>query len=64
MNVKQLKKELEKYSDEMDVFLSERKTEFSYGLLNSVKKRKIDFKESPDDDEALASGDVVVLDEE
>jgi hypothetical protein len=32
MTVKQLKQELGKYPDNMDVFVAERKTEYKYGL--------------------------------
>ena len=49
MNVKELKKELEKYPESMEVFMAERKTEFMYGLVNSVSTKEINFKESPDD---------------
>jgi hypothetical protein len=64
MTVKELKLELAKYPDHMGVFMAERKTEFAYGLVNSVKSKQINFKESPDDDEVLARDTVVVLDEE
>jgi hypothetical protein len=63
MTVKALKKELEKYPDNMDVFIAERKTEFTYGLLNTVQSKEIAFMESPDD-EVLATDTVVILDEE
>lgn len=63
MTVSQLKKELEKYPDNMDVFLDERLTEFKFGLLNSVKKKKINFKEEPDG-EVLATDNCVILSEE
>jgi hypothetical protein len=64
MTVKELKLELEKYPDNMDVFLAERKTEFSYGLLNSVESHLISFVESPGDEEPKGEDMVVILDEE
>lgn len=64
MTVKQLKEELSKYPDNMDVFLSERKTEFRYGLLNSIRSQEINLMEQPDDEEALATDTVIILDEE
>lgn len=64
MTVGQLKIELEKHSDNMEIFMAERKTEFTFGLLNSVQQRKINFKESPDDEEVLASEMCLILDEE
>ena len=64
MTVRQLTNELSKYPDNMEVFMAERKTEFAFGLLNSVRSKKINFKDSPDDDEVLATDIVVVLDEE
>jgi len=63
MNVKQLKEELSKYPDTMDVFVDVRLTEFRYGLLNSAKVKLIDFMEDPDS-KPLASEDVVVLSED
>jgi len=50
MNVGELKKELEKYPDNMDVFLDERLTDFRFGLLNTVSTREISFIENPDDE--------------
>lgn len=63
MTVKELIKELSKYPEHMDVFISERKTEFTYGLLNSVSSKTINFSEEPDG-ETLAMDHVVILDEE
>lgn len=47
----------------MDVFIAERKTEFTYGLVNSAFVKKINFVEEPDG-EVLAQDNVLVLDEE
>jgi hypothetical protein len=63
MNVRELKTELEKYPDNMDIYLAERKTEFAYGLANSIKERKINLSESPDS-EILATENVLIIDEE
>jgi hypothetical protein len=63
MTVKKLKEELAKYPDNMEVFLAERKTEFTYGLLNGVHSKEIAFMEDPDG-EVLATDNVVILDEE
>jgi len=62
MTVKQLKEELSKYPDNMDVYVAERKTEFAYGLVNSVYEKVINFMEEPDG-EVLSRDNVVVLDE-
>jgi len=43
--------------------VAERKTEFTYGLVNSAFVKKINFMEEPDG-EVLAQDDVLVLDEE
>lgn len=64
MTVKQVREALASLPDNMEVFIAERKTEFSYGLVNSISMREINFKESPDDDEVLATDTVVVFDEE
>ena len=63
MTVGELKTELEKHPDNMQVFVAERKSEFTYGLINSVYKKKINLKEEPDG-EVLATETVVVIDEE
>jgi hypothetical protein len=65
MTVKELKTELSKYPENMDVFIAERKTDFTFGLLNSVTKREVTFSEDPDYvTELNAKDDVLILDEE
>lgn len=65
MTVKELKQELSKYPDNMDVFMAERKTDFSFGLLNSIIKREVVFSEDPDYiTEVHAKDEVLILDEE
>ena len=68
MTVKQLKQELENLPDNMDVFLAERKTEFGYGLLNSIYTKEVFFTEdeNPSEDEINKAPmiEVLVLDEE
>ena len=63
MTVKELKKELEQYPETMDVFLAERKSDFTYGLVNSVSSKRINFSEDPGG-EVLSFDTVVVLDED
>jgi hypothetical protein len=63
MTIKQLKDELSKYPDNMDVYLAERKTEFAFGLVNSAYTKEITFSED-EEGEPLAKDTVVVLDEE
>lgn len=63
MTVKQLKEKLKHHPDNMDVFMAERKTEFAYGLLNSVKTKRIGFSEDPDG-EIEATELCLILDEE
>ena len=65
MTVKEMKQQLEKYPDHLDVFLDERYSEFTYGLVNSCVQRKIDFYEDPYDEDPLSTDvPVVVLSEE
>lgn len=64
MTVKQLKDALSKYPDDMEVFVAERKTEFAYGLVNSVRSDEINFLEDPYDEEVLATDTVVIIDED
>jgi hypothetical protein len=63
MNIKQLKEIIKDKPDQMDVFVGERKTEFTYGLVNSAYVKEIAFVESPGD-EILTTDNVLILDEE
>lgn len=63
MTVKELRQELEGLPDLMDVFVAERKTEFTYGLVNSANVKEINFLEDPEG-EPLAKDKVLILDEE
>lgn len=62
MKVKELKEKIANLPDSMDVFVAERKTEFTYGLVNSAFVKKIDFVEEPGG-EVLAQDNVLVLEE-
>ena len=68
MNIKQLKEKIKDLPDSMEVFLSERKTEFGYGLLNSAYTKEIFFTEdenpSEDEIENAPRETVLILDEE
>lgn len=68
MTVKQLKQELENISDNTEIFLAQRKTEFGYGLLNSAYTKEIFFTEdeNPSEDEIAEAPIelVLILDEE
>lgn len=65
MNVAQLKKKLEDFPDHLEVFVGERKTEFTYGLINSVRIESIAFFEDVSDDEPMIDDvEVLVIDEE
>lgn len=66
MTVSELKKELEKYPDDMWVFLAERKTEFDFGLLNGVGSQYIEYNNASEyDDDSIEplTIDCVVLGE-
>lgn len=63
MTVEQLRTALEGLPDNMDVFMDERKTDFSYGLLNSVRIDQINFMEEPNG-RVFSCDHVVILDEE
>ncbi len=62
MKVKDFKN-LPKEFDNLDVFMSERTTDFTYGLVNSFRIKEINFSEEPDG-EVLAREKVLILDEE
>lgn len=63
MNVKQLKEELSKYPDTMEVFVAERKSEFAFGLVNSAYAKEISFHEDFEG-KPIAYEAVIILDEE
>lgn len=64
MNVRQLKERLEQYPDHLEVFVGERVTEFTYGMVNSVYSKEIDFRDGDPQAEILASYEVLIIDEE
>ena len=59
----ELRKKLEKFPDNMMVFLGERMSEFTYGLLNTVAEKEINFKEDPDG-KTLATETCIILTED
>lgn len=62
MTKKQLFEALKALPDNMDVFMGERLTEFTYGLVNSVQVKEIGFKEdNAPDSPVLAKDRVIVL---
>lgn len=63
MNIKQLKEKIKDLPDNMDVFLDERQTDFTYGLANTGEVRNVDFMEEPEG-EVLNSYECFVLSEE
>lgn len=63
MTKQQLIKALEPYPDNMDIFLDERLSEFTYGLLNGVRKQEIVFMEDPNG-EVLSTNEVIILSEQ
>lgn len=65
MTKKQLLEAIKDLPDNMDVFMGERLTDFTYGLVNSVQVKEIEFKEDTDPDSpVLAKDRVIVLTEE
>jgi hypothetical protein len=63
MTKKELIKALEPYPDNMEVFMDERRTDFTYGLLNTVASREINFMEEPGG-EVLSESEVIILSED
>ncbi|CRH24880.1 Uncharacterised protein [Chlamydia trachomatis] len=66
MKIKELKEKIANLPDNMDVFIGERVTEYSYGLVNSAEVRNILFydMDDPDNEEIQAKENVFVLTEE
>jgi len=63
MNKEELIKKLQEIKGNPDIFIAERKTEFSYGLVNSIYLKKINLMEEPQG-KVLARENVIVIDEE
>lgn len=63
MTVKELMDRLSAFPDHMSVYVAERKTDFAYGLVNSVTTAEINFTEEPGG-EVEARDTVVIIDEE
>ncbi|WP_144266042.1 hypothetical protein [Elizabethkingia miricola] len=66
MKIKELKEKIANLPDNMDVFIGERVTEYSYGLVNSADVRNILFYDMDDSDneEIQVKENVFVLTEE
>lgn len=47
MTIKELKEKIECLPDNMQVFIAERLTDFSYGLVNGANVKKINLSEDP-----------------
>ena len=68
MTIKELKRKIADLPDSMEVFVAERKTEFTYGLVNSAYVKEIFFTEDefPTEDEIKQAPreEVLIIDEE
>ena len=68
MTIKELKRKIADLPDSMEVFVAERKTEFTYGLVNSAYVKEIFFTEDefPTEDEIKQAprDEVLIIDEE
>lgn len=68
MTIKELKQKIENLPDNMEVFLAQRKTDFGFGLANSVYVKEIFFTEdefpTEEEIEKAPKENVFVLDEE
>ena len=63
MTVKELKEIIKDLPDTMDVFMDERLTDFTYGLVNSATVREINFMEDVNGP-VMATGKVLILSED
>ena len=63
MTVKELKELIKDLPDNMEIFMDERLTDFTYGLVNSATVRKINFMEDVNGP-VLSSYEVLVLSED
>lgn len=63
MTLGEFRKKTADFPDNLDLFIDERLTDFKYGLVNSVGKKKINFSEELDS-KILAKDEVIVLSED
>ena len=63
MNVYELRQQLKELPDDMEIFIDERKTEFTYGLVNSGKVKEINLLDGLYG-EVVSKEEVFVLSEE
>lgn len=66
MTIKELKEIIKDLPDNMDVFIGERISEFTYGLVNSARLREIHFYDDsdPENEDLHGSEEGLVLTEE
>jgi hypothetical protein len=63
MTVKQLRQQLEKFPDHMEVYIHRTTDDFGYSPLETVENKKIPFSEEPGG-KALSKEEVIILSEE
>lgn len=60
MTLGEFRKLTDKFPDHLDLFIEERITDFMYGLVESVEKKKINFSEAPEG-KSLVKAEVIIL---
>jgi len=63
MTIAQLKEVIKDLPDNMDVFVGERLTEYTYGLVNTAEVREIDFVEEHESGDSTKE-EVLILEED
>jgi hypothetical protein len=63
MTLGEFKKKTADFPDHLDLFIDERLTEFKYGLVNSIERKKINFSEE-NGGGPTAKAEVIVLSED
>lgn len=63
MTLKVFREKTADFPETMEIFVGERLTEFTYGLVNSVSIKEINFSEEPDG-EVISREKVIVLQED
>lgn len=61
MTVAELKKQLEKYPDTMDVFIRQDNTEFELSLVEQISNQNVLFSEGDGNQETEAYEDVIII---
>lgn len=65
MTIGELKEKIADIPDEVIVFIDERRTEFTYGIVNGTTRKEVDiYEDAFTDEEPLSTVDAFILSED